>query len=307
MQNDPQPTWPHLENLDRVPDLLERSEWVTVTEKIHGFNARFGRTPEGVFWVGSRSNVVHEGDGEIGKDSKLQGFTEWALSRDALVPVGFTFYGEWAGEGIQKGIAYGPKRFYLFGLRKYAPHGETLLPWPDIARWAGTLGCSHVPLIYDGNASSLTVAQLDEWRQRQSAISEDQAEGIVISPWPPIADVYGHTVIGKFKAPQFSERAHARKEHPAPSDLTNVQAFVDDYATDERLGHVLDRLSEDGLDGLDRRNTGPLLKTFYEDVVREGRDDHAKLSENDQKLVGKVLNQSVKVLVDARRTASVAA
>lgn len=266
---------------------------VVITEKIHGFNARLGRTQDGVAWVGSRNQVVDP------EKDRLQGFVPWALSVIEHVPPGYTVYGEWAGKGIQKGLDYGAPRFFAFGLRYL---GEPVQPLIDTI--ATLIPCDIAPVLYEGPLPSVEV--LDALRRGRSLLAEQDREGIVINPVPAIFDQWGHQVIGKFKAPAFEERAHARREQPTPASLADVEAFVDEYATDERLSHVLAQLDEAGIDGMDRTNTGALLRAYYADVVREGAHHHDQLTESDQKMVGKVLNGRVKALVDARRLAVLA-
>ena len=315
------PRFPHLENLDRVPFVLE-ADHLVVTEKVHGFNARFGVTLTGTFWVGSRNNTVFtaktvdgEGDTITGDPDGLQGFTRFATRHRWAVPPGYTFYGEWAGRGIQKGISYGTPDFFLFAIRDtYGWH-----PRWALTAWAERLNINTVPILYEGPNPGM--AMLDELRKGRSLLALENREGIVIWPTPMAFDRYGNPAIAKFKAPGFAETAHARKDRPAPADLGNVVDFVEEYATDERLSHVLEQVEDDirhnlqdatgnpdpMVDPLDRMWTGRVLRAYYEDVVREGQDHYAQLSENDQKAVGKVLNGYVKALMDARRAASIAA
>lgn len=304
------PKWPHLDNLDRVPELLKTTGKAVVTEKVHGFNARFGRTSDGAFWTGGRNNVAYSAaDAEalsaaiIDKQAVMQGFTAWAIEQEVLVAPGTTYFGEWAGKGVQKGIDYGEKQFYLFGM-SIDENGFRALVETMFA--AQALGCMHVPVIWEGPMEELTMEMLTKWRTKSSALAPaDLAEGIVITANPMLQDEYGHTVIGKYKSPEFAERQSERKRDKAPVDLTNVQAFVDEFATDMRLTHVLDDLRDADMDGLDRRNMGDMLRAFYNDVTREGKVEYDALSENDQKMVGRVLNKSVKVLIDARLVDSI--
>lgn len=284
------PTYPHLENLDRVLSVLDAPE-LWITEKIHGFNARFGRDRKGNVWVGSRNRVVDHAT------EPLQGFTAWALAHADEVEPGITLFGEWAGKGIQKGIDYGAPDFYLFAVML---DGELEHPG-SVEAWQWRIGCKRAPFVASGRA--WTLEELDGFRKAPSTIAPDHTrEGIVLVPWPTMF-TYGRPMIAKFKAPDFEERAHARREAPPPADLSTVQAFVEEYATDERLGHVIDQLREQGIeDPLDRVHTGALLRAYYADVVREGSDHFEALEPDAQKLVGKVLNGYVKALADDRRT-----
>lgn len=297
------PKYPHLENLDRVPFVLLREDVkMYVSEKLHGTNARFGKSDTGELWVGSRNQVITSGH---------HGFYDWAAAkleeRKDYIPLGTTFVGEWVGKGIQKGIDYGAeKRFFLFAV---LIDGELDDP-ANLGLWADRVLVDIAPQIYEG--IPLNVDALDEMRKAKSWVAEEAREGIVIVIWPLPVDQYGHRVIAKYKNPAFEERAKAPRPDRPPVDIANVQAFVDQYATDNRLTHVLDQVHEflaynvgtPDDDPLDRRNMGVLLKTFYQDVVREGQADYELLSADDQKLVGKVLNVAVKRLLEARRQES---
>lgn len=309
MNEEQQPKWPHTEQHYNHPDFWNGNPWVTVTEKIHGFNARTGLTEDGLFWVGSRNNVIHEGLVTPVKEP-LQGFTEFAIDIEEGMTTGHTYFGEWAGPSIQKGIDYGPtKKFFLFAVMKWNPSKERneLLPWTDVEMWSDRLGCDIVPLYFDGWLHNTSRDEILSWNVGPSDASPsgDEREGIVITQWPPLVDLYGHLLLIKHKHPKFAERAHERKSKSPGPDLTNVQAFVDDYATTERLNHVLQTVQEiTAEDPLHPVHTGLVLRTYYEDVIREGASDYTKLSEADQKQVGKVLNSAVKPLLDAARNAA---
>lgn len=296
------PTYPHLENLDRVPYVLDAPE-VWITEKIHGFNARFGWTRQGEIWAGSRNQVVYRvtDSFEEGVPHGLQGFVEWSMSVVHRLYLGVTVFGEWAGKGIQKGIDYGEKRFYLFGMME---DGEFLHP-STLIDWAERLDCLAAPLIYGGKPP--TPAELLGMRTSPSELADGDKEGVVIVPWPPIFDQYGHRVIGKWKNEGFEERAKQPRPDREPVNIENVKAFVDQYATPVRLEHVLDQVQEIQQHltveqvATDNRFMGDILRAFYQDVVREGEDDFNQLSADDQKMVGKVLNPAVKDLLESYR------
>ncbi len=295
------PTWPHLENLDRIlmfePFYLSRP--FVLTEKIHGFNARFGRAADGTPWIGTRNLVVAEGSAVDTADGQ-QGFAAFARQHLDRVPLGVTVFGEWAGKGIQKGIDYGTPEFYAFGVM--GAKGR-LFPWRDVSVAASALRLRTVPVVADED--TWTLDALREMRVGQSLIAEQGREGIVLTP--AFAPPDGFT-IAKFKAPEFAERAHARREAPPPADLENVHAFVDDYVTDMRLQHVLDQVREAEAtdDPLARAYTGHVMRAMYQDVIREAGPDYEALSDEDKKVLGRVMNRKTLLLLEDARIAVVA-
>jgi hypothetical protein len=304
------PLWPHLENIERIQAEREmwfdpKAKWV-ITEKIHGFNARFGLDNDETPWVGTRNNVIFEGDPELWPREAQQGFVGYAADHVSALAVGATLFGEWAGKGIQKGIDYGERNFYAFGLM--LPSG-TLVDHDALALACMILGVKMVPLLY-WDKGLPPIETLNEWREGTSLIATTQREGICITQDPPAKDGWGHYLIGKFKAAAFAENARVQKPLRELPDMTNLANFVNDYATPMRLQHVLDQVAdgvdpETGdaipLDPLDVRLTGDVLRAMYNDVVREAGAEYEALSDEDKKMLGKVLSSATKKLLDAAR------
>lgn len=299
--------FPHLENLSGtgIAEVILRADFVTVTEKIDGFNARFGRGLDGECWVGTR-NLEFDPDKE-----SMQGFGQFGILMAAQLPPGVTIFGEWAGKGIQKRIDYGEPGFWFFdghhGMTREMANGGNWFDPDDMAEYASEMRLRRPRQFYAGRPP--TIEQLEGWRDTPGV------EGVVIRAYPMAVDVYGHPLIAKFKSAVFSERASERaRPHRAPVDLTNVQAFVEEYVTSERLGHVLAQVGESlrasesewmDLSPLDARLTGDVLRAMYQDIVREGASGFEALSDADQKLVGKVSANETKVLLDAARNEAV--
>ena len=302
--------WPHLENIERIQ--AERELWFdqnaiwVVTEKIHGFNARFGRDADGTCWAGGRNQVVVEGDPQTWDRSKLQGFVGFAADMVPLLPTyGRTIFGEWAGKGIQKGIDYGERNFYMFGAMCDKGH---LMSWGEVESISDVLWIKTVPVLYHDKGLP-SIEKLNEWREDTSLIATTPREGICLTQDPPVRDGWGNYLIGKFKAAAFAENARVQKPLRELPDMTNLNNFVADYAVPMRLQHVLDQVGAEltgqfdnpHKDPLDVVNTGRVLRTMYEDVVREAGAEYEALSDEDKKMLGKVLSGTTKKLLDAAR------
>jgi hypothetical protein len=308
------PKWPHLENMSSVlkvaPDYLDAREgtrW-TVTEKVHGFNARFGVDASGVAWCGSRNTVTHEGDPESWNGADLQGFVRFASDqlRKALIANGDTIFGEWAGKGVQKGIDYGDKDFYAFGLMSTQAGLE---PFSEVQYYASVLGFKTVPVILRGWEYAPSVEGLQELRDQPSRIAPQHGEGVVVFPYPPILGPYGNPLIMKVKAPSFEERtrfANPDKGKSIAELAPGAEAFAVEYATANRLDHVLQQVAESfGDDPLDVTLTGEVMRGMVEDCIREGQADYDALTEGEQRLVGKAINQLTKQHLTAARDAAI--
>ena len=96
----------------KIPRL---SREVVITEKIDGTNALIAIGENGEFSAGSRSRwITPEVDNA--------GFAKWAYAnKDELMKLGPGFhYGEWWGQGIQRGYGLKEKRFSLFNVKRWA-------------------------------------------------------------------------------------------------------------------------------------------------------------------------------------------
>lgn len=294
------PTFPHLENLYRSPEILNGP--VTITEKIHGFNARVGRDEDGKLWFGSRNQ-----DFDAAVAPSLQGFSDWArgaFPEAEVLGLGVTLYGEWAGRGIMKGIDYGTPRFYLFGVR-YGD-GPVLNDRETITGFARTYATAHVPFL--GEVTRPVIGVLDALRDEPSEIAMGSGrEGIVVAPLLPFFDAHGHQVIGKHKSEAFRETASSPRVPRTPTDMTNALAFAAEYVTANRLEHVLQQVVEANPDcdcngGLAVEVTGDVLRAMYNDVVREGGPDYEALDDVDKKILGKAVNKLTHALLATART-----
>lgn len=294
--NNTKPKWPHLENLDKVPDILD-APVLCITEKIDGFNARFGRTPDGEFWVGTRNieiDISLYADG-FTNPNDAQGFAAWAWERQDMVEPGVAYFGEWAGKGIQNRLDYGEKDFHLFGTMSYdSMLDEYFLVQPNaISNEAALLGIKHVPVLYWGRNPGMQV--LDEFRKRENT------EGIVITPWPITKDGYGNLLIAKYKNPAFEERKSRREQKPiaVPEDL---KAIVEEYATWEKMLHVFGHIQSQFDRGINNpweiEHTGTYLKVFHDDVYEDAREELNRLDPASVKQLGKFLNPVAKALRD---------
>lgn len=122
------------------PKIPRLSRECVITEKIDGTNAQVYITDDMQVFFGSRNRWVTT-------ESDNYGFAKWATANlDELKKMGpGRHYGEWWGNGIQRGYGVPDKRFWLF----------------NVGRWRGAADlpscCGVVPVLYDGPFSESAV------------------------------------------------------------------------------------------------------------------------------------------------------
>lgn len=146
------------------PKIARLNRDIVITEKIDGTNAAIGVTEDGQVYAQSRTRLITPEDDNFG-------FARWVQGRaDGLAEVlgiGIHF-GEWWGQGIQRGYGLTEKRFSLFNTR----------------RWEGDLDLvSVVPVLYEGPFDEEMIAvSLSTLRMQGSRAAPGfmKPEGIVI-------------------------------------------------------------------------------------------------------------------------------
>ena len=124
-------------SFNKIPRLNRE---IIITEKIDGTNGQICITEEGEFLVGSRNRwITPENDNH--------GFAMWAYeNKEELMKLGVgSHFGEWWGQGIQRGYGLKEKRFSLFNVSRWGD--DEVRP-----------KCCHVvPLMYQGMFSELAI------------------------------------------------------------------------------------------------------------------------------------------------------
>lgn len=125
------------------PKISRFSREVIVTEKIDGTNAQIyipeaGDPDVGQIYAGSRTRWITP-------DDDNHGFAKWVeKNQDELLKLGpGHHFGEWWGQGIQRGYGLKEKRFSLFNVHR----------WGDPA--ARPTCCHVVPTLWRGNFDDL--------------------------------------------------------------------------------------------------------------------------------------------------------
>lgn len=111
---------PEFRGLPKIPRLLDPvhdgSPAMVVTEKIDGTNGCVVVTPEGDVFAQSRNRFLTPKDDNFGFALWVHSVSEWLA--ETLGPG--RHYGEWWGQGIQRGYNQNHKRFSLFNTSRWA-------------------------------------------------------------------------------------------------------------------------------------------------------------------------------------------
>jgi len=246
----------HIDNLYKNTDILAFKECYAM-EKVHGTSAH----------VSYRDGKVNYFAGGVKHALFLQCF-KLAELEEALVQLGhkeITVFGEAYGGSCQamSGVYGKALQFIAFDVRI----GETWLDVPTANRVADKLGLEFVPW----ERVPATAEALDAERDRPSRVAkrrgilEDKvAEGIVARPIFEVTRSNGARVMAKHKTTNFQERKTQPEVGDKAQVLADASAIAEEWVTDMRLEHVLQKLPDAGLS-----DTGKVVHAMQEDVVRE--------------------------------------
>lgn len=184
----PAPTIPvpkfDLENVERYEHLFDHGEYVYVTEKLHGTNARFMYWDDKV-WVGSRNQWSNEPDDG---DKKSWWWTTYLKypEIDAYIKAnpGHVLYGEIYGDvqELKYGMKQGELRFAAFGI--YDATTGKWFDYNDLRARCDSLGIERAPLVYEGSYHMGKIREIAEEDSKAAELRghKQMSEGVVIIP-----------------------------------------------------------------------------------------------------------------------------
>jgi hypothetical protein len=131
---------------EEFPKIYRISRPCIITEKIDGTNSQIIITDTGFIYAGSKKRLL------TGSDDNF-GFYRWVMeNKEELMKLGVgRHYGEWWGQGIQRGYGLKEKRFSLFNTKRWNDAYQAMLKGYD----NGFPKCCHVvPVLYEGMFST---------------------------------------------------------------------------------------------------------------------------------------------------------
>jgi len=148
--------FPEFKCFQKIPRF---SREIVITEKIDGTNGIIYIDEENNIFAGSRKRWLWGSiQEEIPNDN--YGFAKWIKeNQDELRKLGPGFhYGEWMGQGIQRGYGLKEKRFYLFNTRKWVDsHNYIYDELKDKKKSLAPNCCYVVPVLFRGKFDTIFI------------------------------------------------------------------------------------------------------------------------------------------------------
>lgn len=276
----------HIENLYKEQEILMFKECYAL-EKIHGTSAWISYTPvlEEVASINPDARgrlAFFAGGGSYEEFVKLFDAEAIRKKLDEMTTKHVHIYGEYYGGSIMKmSRTYGnTMKFIVFEVKV----GDCWLNVHKAAAFARDLGLEFVHYVRVSTDIDILNAQRD-------AISEQAIrngmggstdhlgfcppvrEGIVLRPLEEVTLNNGNRLLAKHKRAEFSEVKTPREVSPERlAKIEEAKAIANEWVTDERLTHVLDKLLGEGIEAR-IENTGKVIQKMTDDILREANEE----------------------------------
>jgi hypothetical protein len=258
----------HIENLYKNKSILLFRECYAL-EKVHGSSAHVAwRTTENTEAIN-----LFAGGGSHENFRKLFDVEAMTAVFRKLGHPTVTVYGESYGGSMQKmSDVYGKEcRFIAFDVQV----GDTWLNVPNAEEVVLALGLEFVPY----ERVSTDVELLNALRDRPSRLAarlglgdDKVSEGVVLRPLQEFQGNNGKRVIAKHKGEAFNERTNTPHVDEAKVKvLSEAQAVAEEWVTEMRLTHVLDKMPPEKKTEL--KNIPDVGTAMVEDVYREAEGE----------------------------------
>lgn len=269
--------------------------WVA-REKIHGTNFSILITRDDVVCA-KRTGPILAGESFFGYEIILKKYNDAIKAVQHTIKEGSSMqiFGEFAGGGIQKGVDYGEKDFYVFDILVKTDVGT--YQYVDdymMETMCNTFGFKMAPLLGRGSFEDLSklpndfdvvvdaynslIHNMDLKTANRHAFSIESgtrniAEGYVLKPCYPQWLANGNRVAIKSKNSKFSEKAKSDKPIKPKVELTEKDNEVyfnfEQYINVNRINNVVSKIGKPGPKDFGKV-MGLTVKDLLEECEREG-------------------------------------
>lgn len=255
--------------------------------KLHGTNC--------AVQIHANEIVTQSREAILTPEADLKGFSKWAHLHEASfsrLPAGFTVFGEWAGPGIEKGMAVSAlpgKVFAVFALQVGVGEGAVVIYDPsEIASYVRPLGIPGVYVLpWEGepftidyadpasvqvavehlNQVVVAVEREDPWVKATFGVA-GLGEGVVLYPMVPARTSPEALALLMFKAKGDKHRTAGTKQavQVSPEVAGSATEFVTLMVTEARLQQGVSTACGGECT---MRNIGAFLRWVAEDTKKE--------------------------------------
>lgn len=220
-------------------------------------------------------------------------------------------YGEWCGQGIQKGVAVSelPKMFVVFGLKVIEDENKS--QWLDVSTYSEfSQPENNIYNIYDFPTYKITIDFTKPEEAQNELIKITEAveaecpvayqlgvsgigEGVVWAPVNPVG-WWKHKSDLTFKV-KGEKHSVSKVKTLAPIDVEAVQKasdFINSVVTEARLEQGLDNLVREQLKPFEMQSLGEFIRWVYNDIIKEEVDTIVANGFDPKKLGGPVANKA---------------
>ena len=270
-------------------DPTENEEIWDVTEKIHGSNVCVtNRYKEGPAFFSRNGHSLPANYQEVMKSYNWKRFFEMNPNIDFV-------YGEIAGKGIQKGVDYGEKSFYIFDMKD--KDGHYLSPTPIFQLLDDELD-GYQPFRYSQLVFNMTGTLDDVLEKCFSFIEDDPVswinpvegnviEGFVIRCISRPRLTMNNRFIIKVKHPKFEEKVRASGKKSRKTDTFDYSP-VAPYVNENRAQSAMSKFP-----GYKKSKIGDVLREIVRDVESAMKKDGLKFEKQYNKYINKQMSKIV--------------
>ena len=261
------------------------------TVKLHGTNAGI------VYDMDDKSIQYQSRERILSLTRDNAGFMLYMMKREAVlknifdsiwVPSGtrkIAIFGEWCGQGIQKGVAISqlPKMFVIFAVKAVLDERSV---WLDISDEDFNATSDNIFSIFDFPTYAIDIDfKYPELAQNKmieitNAVEEEcpvgkhfgvsaVGEGVV---WTCMNPGFGSAAWFKVKGEKHSASKVKTLSAIDVEAVENIRAFVEMVVTESRLEQGLDNLVREQLKPFEMQSMGDFLRWVYNDVMKEEID-----------------------------------
>lgn len=305
---------------------LTGGEWVA-REKIHGTNFSLIIERDKVTCA-KRTGPILPAEDFYGYeivlkkyDKAIKGVQEVMDSISTSVPVTYQVFGEFAGGGIQKGVDYGEKDFYVFDIIINTESGDTYyMSDYEMQDFCNTFGFKMAPMLGRGTFDALIMipndldsvlaaynvtasedlVEANNCVFDANVIGDNTAEGYVLKPCFPKWLPNGARVAIKCKNSKFSEKKKSDKPIKAKVELSEADnklvGILACYVTLNRVNNVISKIGEIG-----PKDFGKVMGLIVQDILEETSREGITLTQADNPSL--IKKELVKMVQDVLRPA----